>query len=242
MRKVRFALCFALFLSPLSIADELAQLKKMVAQSLTSFEDYDRKQWAYTLAREIGHGKEKLTMLESYDPAKPKNQQWTLIKEYGKPPSENRQSEYQDLKQAEQTQADAKQAEQKLIEMVQLDSLQLIEKNQHIISLAFTPKLPNMPPEAIDKLTGLLLLDSQNQYVRKMKISNIDELSPAQNVTLSYFSMAFEFTQVDKMMLPQNIAIDFKGKMAFSKPISQHSVETYSDYRFVGSQKTTAAK
>jgi hypothetical protein len=67
-----------------------------------------------------------------------------------------------------------------------------------------------------------------------MRISNIDTLKPAENVSLSYFAMDFQFTLSNKQMLPQEVAIDFKGKMDSNRAISQHSKESYFDYQFIG--------
>lgn len=233
MIRTTITLFVALLFSPWASATEMNHYKQIVVDSLRGFENNNKEQWAYTIARESGSGKEKYTSVETYSPNNPKH--WTLVKEYDKEPSENRISEYNDIKAAEQkqTQQQAQPAEQKLIDMIQLDSLALLASEQDQVHLAFTPKMLNMHPAAVAKLTGLLILDRKHKYVRQMRISNIDTLKPAENVSLSYFAMDFQFTLANKQMLPKEVTIDFKGKMDANRAISQHSKESYFDYQFI---------
>lgn len=237
MLKKIFCVCLVL-LSEHTLADNLADYKKLLSDSFTSFEQYDRNQWAYSLNKIIGSGKKKITMLESFDPSKPRPQRWTLLKEYDKAPSDNRLAEYLDIKKREMAAQEQNGAAktQNLQTMVAMETLSVVSKKANLVSLSFSPILPDMKKDALEMLTGLIVLDTKNNHVVSLQISNIGEVSPAAQVKLSFFSMAFRFVQMNKVLLPKNISIDIKGMLAGKQPITQSSSETYSDYRFIGDQ------
>ncbi len=222
-------ICFV----PHTEATTLTQASQWLKSSLGSFAANKRDNWSYTVFRELGTGKEKLTQVERYHADKPKGKRWQLLKEYGKTPSDNRRAEYLDLKQKQAKQnGQTSQPQQSLLAMIAMDSLSIVTQDQQTISLSFTPILPNMPPQALSKLTGFIVIDKAKRYVRKMSIRNLDELAVAPDTKLSYFAMKFDFVLLNKVMLPNSISIDFKGKMGLDRDIGQHSYEQYSRYKY----------
>lgn len=238
-----FSCCFIIVFTHQSLASNIDEYKQLVKASLSQLSQTNKdKQWAYTRTttegKEKGDGQNLQITIESFDPSQSALQQWTLISDKGKTPTDQQQQSYRKQQVDKIKQAKENDDEEKaLIDMVKFESLTLIEEQDDQAKLAFIPQLEKMGEDSQKRLTGTIIFDRSTNQVSQLLIENTADLSPALSVTLKQFSMAFKLTYRQQSLLPEQINIDIYGKAAIFSTIDQKTQETYSDYRYVGKNK-----
>ena len=240
LRSVCILLLFAL--PAAVVANNHGDYKHIVIDSFDRFENIDRDLWTFNVTRKARSGDESELTEESYNPAATDGPRWTLHKDKQQVPTATRLSKYQ--KATREKEAARKVADElaksdpdsadKLIDMIDLDSLEIIEQNDQQVILSFTPQIEDMGENTEEKLSGRLTVNINENYVTQMKIKNTGKLSPAFSVSLSKLTMVFNFIKIGKHILPQNITTDIRGKVAFVKNLEQYSSDTYFDYHYLG--------
>ncbi len=241
MKKSLGLFIIALMLPAISSASSLDGYKQTVIDSLSRFEEIDRDQWAFSVERIQRNGATTKTSVEVFNPGNSKASLWNLLKENKKTPDEKRLVAYQKQmtkREAERTankeKADANGGSKDLlISMINLDSLKIIQQEDHQVVLSFTPLIEDMGDESSEHLAGEIIIDANNSYVSQMKINNTGKLTPAFSVSLKNFSLLFEFIQIEEHILPLSIVSEISGKIGFMKSIEEYSSERYSDYRYL---------
>ena len=236
--------CFVLLFASQATAQNVDEYKQRVKDSLSKLAQTNKdKQWAYKRTTEQGKDKERQITIESFDPSKQADIQWTLISDNGKTPTTKEQQSYRNkqlekARQAEEAKkAQDKDEEQTLTDMVKFDSLKLIEQNDSQALLSFIPQLKEMGEDSHKHLKGTITFDKRTNQVSQLLIENTADLNPALSVTLKQFSMSFKLIYLEQSLLPQQINIDIYGKAAVFTTIDQKTQETYSDYQHKGTQK-----
>ena len=215
-------------------ASDLSQYKQLIKQSLQPLSEAQRLQWAFHLHSQSSQDKTLTETEATFDPTKPQGQRWQLLKTNGEAPDELRQAEFAQTKQAQDAARAAQKDQQQLIDMIQLDTLQVTAQSAGQVTLRFSPNLANMGESSQNKLKGELTLDITNALVTDITIRNIDKLSPSYAVTLETFELGFYFVKIQDTVLPEQLTVKVQGKTGLFKGIRQHSIETYSEYRYKG--------
>lgn len=242
-----FSYCFITVFTACSSATSIApassidQYKQRVKASLSQLSQTNKdKQWAYTRTTVQGKEKEQQITIESFDPSQPQQQQWTLIKDSGKTPTDKQQKKYRKdqtdkAKQAKiQADEENKDQEKALVDMIRFDSLTIIKEQDNQTTLSFAPQLEKMGEDSQKHLAGTIIFDRSTNQVSQLLIENTADLNPALSVTLKQFKMAFTLTYKQQSLLPKQINIDIYGKAAIFTTIDQSTQESYSNYRHVG--------
>lgn len=209
-------------------------LPQVIAQAITQYEQTSRQDWSYRISRYENEEGDISSSIELFDPAKDRNNPWTLLSVNGQLPSIKQQQKFAKNKQ-QVDDAEQRNFSLKLRDIIQIDSLQLISEEQTTLQASFNVFLSQLGEEATENLRGLLIFDKAQQFIETIEITNTGVFSPVFGAQISEFKLTFRFIKIDTAILPKQHELVMKGSFAFFTKIEETSSDIFTDYRYVGS-------
>lgn len=184
-----------------------------------------KSRWFYTTTARI----DGETLVTRNHPDREEDERRELISVDGKPPTPERLAEF-NKKEAKRSKNDKGNRESKFNEMVDFDTLKVMEVTDRRATLSFTPVLEGFEKDA-DKLVGNIVINTDTLMMEEFGLMNTEKVSPAFSVSFSTFRMKFWFAEVDGTMLYSKMETLIKGKAGFLKKIEEGTEITFSDYQ-----------
>ncbi|MCT8987145.1 hypothetical protein [Shewanella phaeophyticola] len=103
------------------------------------------------------------------------------------------------------------------------------------VAFSFTPNIDKLDNNA---LTGTIYLDKSSKQLRKILISNTDELNPAFSVTLTKFELELGFDVFEGLVMPAHTSTTINGTAAIFKSLDSIHKVTYSEYKILDKPQT----
>jgi hypothetical protein len=175
-----------------------------------------------------------LTRIEQFDASQPETQRWTLVSENGETPDKKRVDKYQQHQQDLNQDKDENSYEVAFSDLIDLTSLVFVGDDNSNLVFKFVPHIEELDNEA---LTGVLYLDKASKQLRKILISNTDELNPAFTVTLTKFELELVFGVFEGLVMPEHTSTIINGTAAIFKSLDSIQTVTYHDYKVIDKPK-----
>lgn len=176
-----------------------------------------------------------MARVEHFNATLPQTERWTLVSENGKSPSKKRIAEYRQHQRDLYESKDEKTHELKFSDLIDVSTLVFMGEDDGYVAFRFTPNIDELDNAA---LTGVIYLDNTSKHLRKILISNTDELNPAFSVTLTQFELALAFDVFDGMVMPAHTSTTISGTAAIFKSLDSVQTVTYRDYKLLNKPQT----
>jgi len=183
MMKKILLFCALVFLSH-SQASELEKYKEIVASNLAEIQAFNHMHWRMNRVSNNG----ELILHEAFDPGR--SQHWQLIQINGQQPDSQQLKTY--LKK-QNVPKDKQNKSANLEHLIILDSLKVISQQGDQVTLSFAPQISDFSKQDQKKLTGSLLIDTQQRLLRTLNVHNTDKINPAFSVSFQQFMVNLEF-------------------------------------------------
>ncbi len=220
----------SIFLIFLLSFNAFAQDKRVqqAEQALAKLDAINTHHWSYKHLRQS----DDESTLSYFDPRKPIDQQWQLILINSLVPSIEQLTEFNAIWNSEELdEVDSSQAP--VSAMITPNSLSYSHQQGDVAIFSFSPIVDDMPDQQ-DKLTGELYLNLSSGDITELTIKNTEPLAAAFSMQLDAFKMSFEFIRIKERFAYRRISLIFSGTVGYVKEISQHSIEEFSEYIYVG--------
>ncbi|MFK3975152.1 hypothetical protein [Shewanella vesiculosa] len=171
-----------------------------------------------------------LTRVERFDASQPEMQRWTLVSENGEKPDKKRTDKYQQHQQDLKEDKDENSQELAFSDLIDLTTLVLVAEDETSVAFKFVPNIKELDNAA---LTGMLYLDKASKQLKKILISNTDDLNPAFSVTLTKFELELGFAVFEGLAMPEHTSTTIEGTAAIFKSLDSIQTVTYHDYKMI---------
>lgn len=207
-------------------------LQKLISDAIAAFEQTPRKAWAYKITRYENEEGDITSSIETYSPHTDALKRWSLLMKNGKRPSEKQAKEFREdkLEQASKT----NHMSMKLRQLIDTKNLQLTAETPLIITASFPVTIPKLGDDTAEKLVGMLTYNKHEKFIERIEIANIESFSPMFSAKITDFKLAMTFLKIDNAILPLENQLSMKGTFAIFTTIEEESLDTFSDYQFVG--------
>lgn len=226
-------LCF----SATCVADNTQhlQLVQKIDRAIGVFEKTQQNEWSYKLSRYENEEGEITQSIEQYSPALNVENAWTLISTNKKAPTKKEQKKFINKKKQRENNKKSKNSfYANLRELIDIEALKLVTNEGDHIIMSFPVQIAKLGDDAIDKLTGKLRYNKQEQYIEEISIVNNAEFSPMFSASITSIELSFSFVKIDSAILPFQNKLNMKGRFAFVTKIDETSTDTFSDYQYLG--------
>jgi hypothetical protein len=228
--------CFAglaLALAVPAVADEHAVFIEQVEQAFSNLSHDYHAEWAFTeSAMEDG-----VTLVGRYDPRLREDERWTLLSVDGREPTRDEIEDYRDDKEGEFRDHDDDDNE---IDIVDLETLSLIEETEDYFLLRFVP-LPDDDEdeearEFMQHVDGTIKIVRDGLYPEYIDLRNDKPIRPAFSVKISRFLTHLTFGPAggEGPIVPLTIEVEVNGRALLVVRIDESESVRYSDYENVG--------
>ena len=210
------------------------QLANTVSEAITLFHQTKRKEWAFNVFDYENEEGDIRQSTERFDPSNAPNKQWTLLTiNGGQTPTEKQRQAY--LKEKNKPKSDEdNRFKLKLNDLIQLNSLTLIENKKDYFNASFAVNLKQMSEKANESLTGLLTYNKKEGYISQIEITNKDIFSPVLTAKIDAFNLLFTFIKLGDAILPSEKHLTMHGTFAFFTEIDEVSTTKFSNYVHLG--------
>lgn len=228
--RAAIALFLGLFLAALTravIAEDTTPpdtLQVTVGAALTALDSARQDDnWLFTLSM-VENGESRLIQ---HDPRKKAHLQRTLLAVDGAAPNPEQQQEF---RQQEKKRIDERDPEASYSRLVDLDTLEIIEKSGTTSHMTFAPRLHGMENVQSD-LEGRLLLNNSTGQIDKIEIYNTAAFSPVFSVKVKTFRLEFQFHEVQGARLLETMRSHTRGKAGFLKSFESLVTISFTDFQ-----------
>ncbi|MGI2170634.1 hypothetical protein ACROAE_10600 [Shewanella sp. MF05960] len=213
------------------VSEEQQQWVEQALNDLNSNNDHTKVLWQYSQQTVMPD----MTRIEQFNASLPEAERWRLVSENGDAPSKERLTEYRERQQELETDKDETSYELAFSDLIDLSTLVFVGEDDINLSFTFTPSIDELDNNA---LAGVLYLDKTSKHLRKILISNTDELNPAFSVTLTTFELELRFDVFEGLVMPAHTSTTISGTAAIFKSLDSIQTVTYSDYKVLNKPQT----
>lgn len=217
-----------------SAFNQLPHLQNVISQAITQFENTPRHEWSYRITRYENEEGDISSSEAVFDPSLAQTKQWLLLNVDGQKASPKQAKKFVKTKQKQTDESESNNISLKLRDIIHVTSLQLVSDSPKKMTASFTVTLSQLGDSATENLSGLLSFDKNRQFIETIEIHNTDTFSPMFSADISDFKLTLQFTKINNAILPLQHDLSMKGTFAFFTDIDEVSIDTFSDYRYVG--------
>lgn len=216
------------------VADsDAGSLSYAVSNAITKFEQTPRNDWAYKVTRYENEEGDITSSIETYSPHNDELKRWSLLMKNGEQPTKRQIRVFREDK-LEQVGKKTKQMSMKLRQLIDTEKLQLVAESAAMIKASFPVKIPKLGDDATEKLVGTLTYNKQDKFIERIEIANTQSFSPMFSAKITDFTLTMTFLKIEEAILPLENQLSMQGTFAIFTTIEEESLDTFSDYRYVG--------
>lgn len=212
------------------------QYKEQVLEALSQFENTKREEWAFTVSRYEDEEGDVSSSIEVHQPHIEAAKRWRLVEQNGETPTKKQQDKFVKRKLKQASNKDKGQSfTLRLRGLIREETLALSSETETQFTMTFNVSIKRLGEDAEEKLIGSLIYDKDKQYIEGIEIVNHEAFSPMFMVSISTFNLTLDFQKIGQAIVPKENRMRMKGKMSFLTEIDERSVDTFTDYQYVGS-------
>ncbi|MGB6138236.1 MAG: hypothetical protein WBG74_16810 [Shewanella sp.] len=235
MKEVQIALLMGVSLvcynANAQVSEEQQQWVEQALSDINSNTDDTKVRWQYSQYTVMPD----MTRVEQFNASLPETERWSLVSENGETPDKKRLQEYRENQQELLQDKDDNTHELAFSDLINLSTLALVGEEDNRVAFTFTPNIDKLDNNA---LTGTIYLDKSSKQLRKILISNTDELTPAFSVTLTKFELELGFDVFEGLVMPAHTSTTINGTAAIFKSLDSIHKVTYSEYKRLDKPQT----
>lgn len=223
----------ALLLTVPASADNYVDI---VEQAFAELDNDYHEEWAFTESVM----EDELTIVRRYDPRQPSDTRWKLISVDGRSPTEEDIAAYLDEEDDEFNEGGNDNA----VDMVNLDTLALVEETDDAWVFSFVPDLidegdedDEVATKFLQQVEGTLRINRHTNSLEHIDLRNDKPIRPMFSVKISRFRTHLAFGPVagDGPIVPLSIDVEVKGRAMIVIGIHEVEATRYYDYEYAGS-------
>ncbi len=227
MKRVARVVVFSLLLvgQPSDAGQDYNALFQRALQAV----DFDfHKEWAYTETSVV----DGRAWVGRYDPRNPSGNRWSLTSVDGRAPTDDEIEEFLDEREADNEVDD-----RVVVEMVEPDTVRLIEETDDYWLLAFKPDKENV----MESVQSTLRVRKPDEYLEYIDIHNVDVIAPAFGIRISKLITRFTFGPAVEggPVVPLSSQIEVAGRAYLLISLDEQVLSRNSDFVYVGSSDGT---
>ena len=211
--------------------EQLTALKAKVEDAIAKAEQTNSDLWSYKLSRYENEEGDVSSSIEHYKPQS--NEQWILEQINGQTPTKSEIKEFLENKQEQKGNIQVK-----LRQLINQQSLSIVSVDQESFVMAFNVNLKKLGDDSVGKLQGELTYNQGKQFIETISIWNNAEFSPMFTANITDLAITFTFVDIDGAVLVNKNEMMMKGSFAYFTEINETSVDTYSDYLYLGNEQS----
>ncbi|GGQ34557.1 hypothetical protein [Shewanella litoralis] len=213
------------------VSEEQQQWVEQALSDINNNTDDTKVRWQYSQHTVMPD----MTRVEQFNASLPDSERWILVSENGENPDKKRLQEYREHQQELLQDKDENTHELAFSDLINLSTLALVDEEGDSVAFTFTPNIDKLDNNA---LTGTIYLDKRSKQLRKILISNTDELNPAFSVTLTKFELELGFDVFEGLVMPAHTSTIINGTAAIFKSLDSIHKVTYSEYKILDKPQT----
>lgn len=219
--------------------DELDSIKEKINRAISKFEQTERRDWSYTVSRYENEEGDITSSIEQYSPQS--NQQWLLKEINGQRPTKQQIKQFSEKKKTQKNSNKQKSKQENdinisLRELINPENLSLVSMDDKQIILAFNVNWQKLGKGSIGKLQGQLTYQKELQFIDNITIWNRAAFSPMFTANITDLVVTFTFIQINGAVLAKKNEMKMKGSFAYFTEINETSLDSYSNYIYLGRQ------
>ncbi len=217
-----------LFLLCVTASATLASVPPDLARALQTFRTDAPRGWSFT---QTTHAQGQ-SRVEQFDAARPEFDRWTLLKQDGRPPTDEEQNDYKQ----KLTRRSSNRTAPLLTEQLDLSHPETVSETP----ARGTYRCRLKPGEAGDKTAAFLrvtlVVDKLTRCIESLEISSTGEFSPTFGVKIAEMKtvMTYSLPSASAPSLPLKVATHLRGRAFFVKSLDAEMTVVYADYTKAG--------
>ena len=209
--KLRLSIAFILsFLPMVAVALDAPKVDypRLLASELAKVDYFNPGHWFFTQTKIDDEN----TVVAKYDPSRRGGQRWSLVSRNNKPANYDQMLDFRkDKSSADKKQRQLLQdaideglpVEGGLVEMVDWNSLRLIDNSEKRVILRFQPRLERFDEDEQALLVGVMTISKTNWQLLSLEVVNRDLEGSDTDFPLESFTLKVDFTYLDGNILLQ---------------------------------------
>lgn len=201
----------------------------LVNSAISAVDEDHKRNWAFTETTIDSDG----TFVARWDPRRPLGRRWRLISVDGHAPTEEEFEEFEEEIQADDE--DQRDDDDDVGDMVQSDTLTLIEETEAYWKFGFVPH-DNDEYDFLEWMQGTLQVSKHGRFLERLNIESTESFRPATGIKVNYFltRLTFALVGANKTILPLTVDYHVKMRAFLLMNIDEAGSVHYSDYEYVG--------
>jgi hypothetical protein len=179
------------------------------------------------------NGKEQ-QRIQAFDPSKPYPKQWTLLQQQYLPPNKAMLHEYNSIQQSSNQEHIPE--ELKNIEIIDLESITLVQETDLEYIFSFTPQLPMFEAEVNENFHGRLFFNKDKQLIEMLHLKTNSSFSPKLALTIDSYELTIRITQFENVLHVTYIESDKSGSFLFLQEFHEINKKSFSNFLKVNGQ------
>ena len=230
MLKVIPAMVTWLVVSP-SMAQSTSpeQLQSMIESAITRFSDTPLEQWSYRRYRYENEEGEVARHQAEFSPIRAAGDQWRLLSFDDASPTEEQMRTFQ--KTQAQGGYGGHEVTLKLTELVQADTLRLVDESEDNIIAEFNVHIAKLGEQASEALIGQLHYNKSKKCIEQIKVNSKHGFSAVFTAHIDKLSLNMTFLCDGNAVLPIYQNLTLLGRIAYFFEINEVSILRYSHYQ-----------
>ena len=228
--KFSIGLAMAALLLPMHVAaSDYSALFDEAAGALDN--DYE-SDWAFTETSV----ESEVTTVARYNPARPADARWNLLAVNGRSPTDEEVAEFREEKAADDRGNDDDDPENDVEELVQPDSLSLIEETDDHWLFSFVPTEDEDDEGFFEHVDAKLRIVKDGPYVKLISLQSNKPFRPQMGVKIKdcLTRLTFSPAAADGPIVPISINIRIRIRAFLFIRVDETISISYSDYEYVG--------
>lgn len=225
---IRLAIA-ALLLPAHALASDYAALLDDAAAALD--DDY-MSDWAFTETS----ADSEITTVARYHPARPGNERWNLLTVNGHPPTDKEVAAFREDKAGEDPGNNDDDRDNDVEEMVQPDSLSLIEETDEHWLFSFSPSEDEDDEGFLKHVDATLKIVKHGPYIEFISLRSNKPFKPRFGVKISELvtHLSFGPAAAGGPIVPESVDIRVRARAFLAIGIDETVSISFSDYEYVG--------
>ena len=206
-----------------------------VRQAFAAVDDEFRKHWAFTETST----EDEATFTWRYDPSRQDDSRWLLTGIDGRPPTPQELDEFGSRSDAHHDDDDRDNLADEL-EIIDFDSLELIEQSDNRRVFRFTPTGDDDADEEerrfMEQVSGRLSIAMDGPWVEYLELRNERPIRPAAGVKIRRFLTRLVFARLGESgpIVPMSVDVEIRGSALLVVRFNEKESIRFSDFEYVG--------
>lgn len=215
---------------------QAGEYNDIVEQAINAISDDYHNEWAFTESTL----EDELVFTGRYDPRLPEGERWTLLSVDGREPTDEELEDYLDGKEDEYQWDDDNDESDHQTNMVDFETLELIEETDDHWIFSFVPDGDDLDGEEeqkfMEQVTATMKIVRDGHYLEYIDLRNEKTIKPAFSVRINDFRVRLTFGPAAEggPIVQMSEEVRIKGRALLLVTFNEKESTRYSDFEYAG--------